>query len=694
MVRKREKRSRLLRRGRSDALRRRLWFQTIYSGEWFYYGIHALANLTCSTSCQMIEVLVGGGEETETFIIHEPLLTTSSLLFKTRLAAASKDANDTMALELVGISPVIFGSINRYLYTGGIDSLEHSHPPLLPLYPLCDVWLLADHFGMPKLMNYAIWCLVKQLDQRRIYEVGTAIPANLETIYERAPAKSKLRQLLLDMCVWHVQDFKQSIRTPSQMGWDLFETMKVQRRGGNNPLLDVRNYYVKEDKFAQYEARPAIPLANGEAALKAETSVVPPAEPPTTSTQASMPKHHVAEAPSEPAEPVHNSSTPIPQPRTAIIIPPSPVAAVPEPYTKPHEQATADSQTSAQASPPAPPNPVDNIVWNLTVSRASPHNKPCCPQNRPSLPKAKTTQTPTPHSKHCCLHYGTSLNEWIRWCKLPPSLISASTALTPTVLPKTEPASPNDSTYGATPRSSPPPPSVTSCSGTRAQPFEPTNVPERTIHGSMNYQHISAMPAHENFSPEELRLTDYEQLEASLDKLENAYERRKEAAKRESKVEEPEIITISSNSETDTSSEHDQDLPSKVRFHGTWQWRQYFDPALDSPTPPATRKGQKQERFEDMRLTPPPSAQKAKPKTKPKAQLPTEKNGSSGKARAPPRDGGDTRKKEEESEDERPVFVSLNKPLRAKAGDWVKKYGRGHHMYPMKLRAPAQCASH
>lgn len=191
---------------------------------------------------------------------------------------------------------------------------------------------------------------VKQFDQRRTYEVGTAIPANLETIYKRAPAKSKLRQLLLDMCVWHVQDFKQSIRTPSQMGWGLFETMKVQRKGGNNPLLDVRSYYVKEDEFAQYEARPATTLADGEAASKSDTSVVQPAKPLTTSTQASMPKHHVAEAISEPIETVHNSSTPIPRPRTAIIVPPSSVAAVPEPSTKPHEQATADPQTSAQAS--------------------------------------------------------------------------------------------------------------------------------------------------------------------------------------------------------------------------------------------------------------------------------------------------------------------------------------------------------
>lgn len=131
----------------------------------------------------------------------------------------------------------------------------------------------------------------------------------------------------------------------------------------------------------------------------------------------------------------------------------------------------------------------------------------------------------------------------------------------------------------------------------------------------MNYQHISAMPAYENFSPEKLRLTDYQQLEASLDKLESAYERRKEAAKQEYKVEEPEIITISSDSEIDTSNEHDQDLPSKVKFDGTQRWRQYCDPVLDSFTPPATRKGKKQERLEDMPLTPPPSAQKAKPQS-------------------------------------------------------------------------------
>lgn len=105
-MRKREKLGRLKRRERSEALRRRLWFQTVYSSECFCSDIDAVTNLTCSTSCRMIEVIVGGSEETETFIIHEPLLTTSSLFFKKRLATASKDANGTMALalELVGIS--------------------------------------------------------------------------------------------------------------------------------------------------------------------------------------------------------------------------------------------------------------------------------------------------------------------------------------------------------------------------------------------------------------------------------------------------------------------------------------------------------------------------------------------------------------------------------------------------------------
>ena len=510
-------------------------------------------------------MIVGGGEETEAFIIHEPLLTTSSLLFRTRLAAASKDGNDTVALELLGISPVIFGSINRYLYTGDIDSLEHDHLPLLPLYSLCDIWLLADHFGMPKLMNYAIWCLIKQLDERRIYEVGAAIPANLETIYERASAKSKLRQLLLDMCVWHLQDFKPSVKTPSQMGWDLFETMKVQMNGGNNPLLDVGNYYVDEDEFAQYEAPPAISLADGEAASKADTSVVPPTEPPTTSIQASMPKQYVAEATSELAEPIHNSSTPFPQPRAAINIPPYPVAAVSEPPTNPHEQATADAQTSAQASSSASSNPVDKIVGDLTASRASPRKNLGCLKSRPSLHKAKTTQTPTPHSEHCCLHYGTSLHEWIRWCKLPAPFISASTALTPKVVPKIEPTSSNDSIYGATPRSSPPSPSVPSCPDTRSQSFQPTTGLEGTIYSSANYQHISAMTAHEDFSPEELRLSDYERLQAELDKLEEAYDRRRlKQAKEEPRVEATEIISTSSDSETDTSSEHDQELRSNM----------------------------------------------------------------------------------------------------------------------------------
>lgn len=577
----------------------------------------------------MIEVIVGSGEETETFIIHEPLLTTSSLLFKKKLAAASEDGKDTIVLELVGISPIIFGSINRYLYTGGIDSFEHDHLPLLPLYPLCDVWLLADHFGMPKLMNHVIWCLLKQLDKSRVAEVGTGIPASLETIYERAPSKSKLRQLMLDICVWLVPDFRQSTKASIQMGWDLFEAMKVQRDAVRNPLSDVRNYYVKENEFAQYEAQPAVPLATGEAPANtaSSNSNVPPSGPPTTCAESPI-SHRPARALSTPTKSGQNPYTPIPQPKTPVVTPRSPILVAINPSTRPHERATVNIPTTTQPSSAISPTPAH---------------------------KSDSNQTPdTP--QHCCLHYESTLCEGLKAANIR-SLCRISHQPQPCTvgIPKaevqTETGSENGSFYDVTPRSSPPPPFVSSFS-TRSQLFEPINVPEGTI-DSKNYQHISAMPAHENFSPDELRLTDYESLEAGLDKLEAAYDRCKEAGRQEPKVEETEVIAISSDSETDTSSEHDQELPSKVRVNGIWRWRQYIGPAVKATPSSRTASGQgdNKEGRVWMPPTPPPSAEKVIPKSTPEAQLSNE---------APPKHHGNSKtQKKEESEDS--IYAQLDR---------------------------------
>ena len=115
---------------------------------------------------------------------------------------------------------------------------------------------------------------------------------------------------------------------------------------------------------------------------------------------------------------------------------------------------------------------------------------------------------------------------------------------------KTKAYSENDSIYDATPRSSPGPPCGPSCSDTQLQPFEPLKEHESKASRSLEYEHISAMPAHENYTPEET-LTDHEKLES---RFANHRRRMGEQAKeRRTRVQETEIIIISSDSETDIS---------------------------------------------------------------------------------------------------------------------------------------------
>lgn len=213
----------------------------------------------------MVEVVVGKGEDSTTFVVHEPLVTASSAYFRNALAMASEEGANSSRIELKEWSPTIFGLVNRYLYTGVITSQDWQSLAPFPFYPLCDIWLLAYCLRMPALVNHVIWCLLKCMDEKRVDEAATIMPGNVEIVYARAPPESKLRKLLLDMCVWEFEDFKQSIKAPSQMGWDLFEAMKQKQRVENSPLLDVRNYYTKEEEMMPVEVKvPVEPISDQE----------------------------------------------------------------------------------------------------------------------------------------------------------------------------------------------------------------------------------------------------------------------------------------------------------------------------------------------------------------------------------------------------------------------------------------------
>lgn len=250
----------------------------------------------------MIQVVVGSWKTAATFVMHEPLLRASSTYLTTKLDLASENGDDLDILELPADSSKIFGLINRYLYTGSIPSQDWQYLVPFPLHPLCDVWLVAYDLGMSRLVNYATWCLLKRIDEKRTYEVATTLPGNIEIIYEHTPAGSKLRKLLLDMCIWEFEHFAPSSRAPNRMRWDLFEALRQKQKAEKSPLLDVRNYYTTEEEIVSEEAKvepiptsPALELPTAGPASGAKTVVlltaskdIPPSFNSDTKTRATM----------------------------------------------------------------------------------------------------------------------------------------------------------------------------------------------------------------------------------------------------------------------------------------------------------------------------------------------------------------------------------------------------------------------
>ena len=78
----------------------------------------------------------------------------------------------------------------------------------------------------------------------------------MEDVYDRAPADSKLRKFLVDLLVWNDEELSLSDDSPHQMLRDMVQELKRKGLGKvKNPLLDIANYYTKEDELVPLEEK-------------------------------------------------------------------------------------------------------------------------------------------------------------------------------------------------------------------------------------------------------------------------------------------------------------------------------------------------------------------------------------------------------------------------------------------------------
>lgn len=95
-------------------------------------------------------------------------------------------------------NPEIFGFLSEYVYMGEVPKYTglNAWKPNIKheMIDFSNLWLLSHYLLMPKLVNYAIWRLIKWMDAHKgRYSAFTAFSVpDIEGIYDKSPMDSKL----------------------------------------------------------------------------------------------------------------------------------------------------------------------------------------------------------------------------------------------------------------------------------------------------------------------------------------------------------------------------------------------------------------------------------------------------------------------------------------------------------------------
>jgi len=125
--------------------------------------IKCLADLTSSHSSEpqcFITIIVGEGEEAQTFTLHRDVLSSQTQFFNTANEGKFKEG-ETQEVYLEDVEPSVFGLFLIWLYSGGTipqRQIGEKKGDILNQTPtqLTKLWVLASQFRMPKLQNAVI----------------------------------------------------------------------------------------------------------------------------------------------------------------------------------------------------------------------------------------------------------------------------------------------------------------------------------------------------------------------------------------------------------------------------------------------------------------------------------------------------------------------------------------------------------
>lgn len=113
----------------------------------------------------MITVVVGKGDDKDTFTVAEPLLASASPYFKTALKDTFKEGKNDR-VERSEEDSRIFGLVNKYLPQGTIKQIttklagSASVSASPSMVDHCGLWCLAHYLQIEALMDYSTWRLL------------------------------------------------------------------------------------------------------------------------------------------------------------------------------------------------------------------------------------------------------------------------------------------------------------------------------------------------------------------------------------------------------------------------------------------------------------------------------------------------------------------------------------------------------
>ncbi|KAK7541428.1 hypothetical protein IWX49DRAFT_323328 [Phyllosticta citricarpa] len=172
---------------------------------------HVVLNTSFAIDQKVVPVMVGSGNNKQTFYVHEPLLKMHSPFFRACLSRNWAEGNKH-SIELPEDDPKVVTLFLRFLYTGQLHIIEHDtllwskttdgsfHRPDIAGDFLMHSYIFADKYLADPFRNACILALIERFESSPEYAL--ALRQNADLLYTNLSPASPLRRLYLDVWVW------------------------------------------------------------------------------------------------------------------------------------------------------------------------------------------------------------------------------------------------------------------------------------------------------------------------------------------------------------------------------------------------------------------------------------------------------------------------------------------------------------